>query len=261
MRQNRSAYTLPFPASLWCFTLLLLVVHFLLTFEEKKPIGFILSNWGYYRAMLFSLSVSLVLICWVRYQSIKLDKKVAWIDNFHRRLQLQLLSGMLLPLLLTVVLATFYFAILQVNILDTVYFRRHLPLIGIFLFVFNLLVLVWHLYFKRRPYLNVSKMMVVERNPGVGANIACVYIKDGQCFYYDLKGQYFVWTSTLKDAISQLGGEQFFEVRRGFLLNRTAIADVKPHGTTLKITLFFDFAIPIVVSHRNLADFKHWLVR
>lgn len=260
-KKNISRYTLPMPTASWSLLVLVIALHFLLTFEEKKPIAYILTNWGYYRAMLFSLAVAVVLIFWVRYQAIKLDKSAPWTENFNRRLQLQALHGLLLPLIFAIFFVAIYFAVLDINVLRTVYFRRHLPLIGLFLLIFNLLVLVWYLYFKRRPYLNHSKLMVVVQDPALGADIACVYIKDGQCFYHDLKGQLFLWTSTLKEAVDKFEGYQFFEVRRGFLVNRSVITAVKPEGTCLKITLSFVLSVPIVVSNRKRTDFKHWLAQ
>lgn len=263
LRKNLSgAKHLPYPAIKWFVPLIVVLVHFLITFEEDPPIAYILSNWGYYRALLFSTGVAVLLVWWVRRQSIRLDAKVSWTADFGGRLKLQLLLAVLVPLLFALVLATTYFACLHINILHTVYFRRYLPLMVLLLLLLNLLVLVWHLYFKRKPYIYNTKVVQQVQVAGhIATNeVAVLYVLDGVCYYHNTKGGRFGWTETFQKAVEQLGSA-FFLIRRGVLVNRSAIVNVLPDGKLLKVELAFEVPVPLVVSHRKLSGFKQWLAQ
>lgn len=113
----------PYPSVYFLSPILLLVVHGMVIFEEDYDIGTIMTNWGYYRALLFSWCVSLALVYWVRKESIRLDALIPWHGHFIGRLKQQLLWGIVFPLLFAMLLATAYFAFLKINITDTVYFN------------------------------------------------------------------------------------------------------------------------------------------
>lgn len=257
-----AAYHQPYPTVKWLLPLLVVSVHILITFEEKPPLAYILSNWGYYRALCCSVGIAMLLTWWVRRQSIRLDGKVSWMADFGRRLKLQVLMGLLVPLLFALVLATVYFACLHIHIFHTVYFTRYLPLIVLLLLLLNLLALVWHLYFKRRPYVHNTKVVKQAQVAGhMAANdVACLYVIDGACYYHNIKGERFGWIESFQQAVVQLG-PAFFLIRRGVLVNRSAIVSVLPDGKLLKVELAFEVPVPLVVSHRKLADFKQWLAQ
>lgn len=259
----KNDYNLSFRFISWLFPLLVITLHLLITYEEKKPMLYILSNWGYYRALLFSTVTATAIILWVRQQFLLLDKRLPWTVHFTKRLWWQLLRGVLLPMIFIVGLATVYFAFLQINILHTVYFRRYLLLMVLLLVIVNLVGLVWYLFVKRRPYIHGSKLMhqSLLTKQSAEIDIACIFIENGQCFYCNLAGQRFFWTKTFKEACDALAGEQFFLIRRGTLVNRQAIATVMPQGSTLKLTLHFELEFSLLVSNRNIADFKHWFAQ
>lgn len=260
---QKNNYSLPIRSLVVLLPLLVIIIHLLITHEEKKPLLYILSNWGYYRALLFSTVMALAIITWVRQQSILLDKKFPWATRFTKRLNLQILRGLVLPAIFVLLSASIYFAFLGINILDTVYLSRYLFLTLLLLLVLNLIGVVWQLLMKRRPYIHASKLMhqtmLVQQTEEV--DIACIIIENRQCFYYNLIGQRFFWTKTFREAIEALEGEQFFLIRRGILVNRKAITHVNPDGASLQLTLQFKLDTPLVVSNRNVVNFKHWFAQ
>lgn len=257
-----AAYHQPYPKVFWLMPVLIIIVHFVIIFEEEPDIDVIMSNWGYYRALLFSLAVAMLLVYWVRKQSIRLDAALPWQAHFAKRLKQQLLRGLIFPLTFALPLATVYFIVLEINIIETVYFNRYLPLMVLLLLLLNTLAFGWNQYFRRSPYVHKKKALAkVQLAQHIKASaIACVYVAAGACHYRTTKGEQFVWTGTFGEAELQLG-ESFFAIRRGVLVNRSAIVEVLPEGDLLKVVLTFEVPISLVVSHRKLAEFKRWLAQ
>lgn len=255
-----ASYHQPYPKVLWLMPLLLITVHCFIVFEEKPSLKVIMTNRGYYRALLFSLGVAALLVYWVRAKSIKLDTLLPWQANFGRRLKRQLLLGLVFPLLLALCLATCYFAFLKINIIDTVYFTRYLPMMAVLLLLLNTLAFGWNQYFRRNSYVRNKRTVAELQVAGhlLANHIACVYVANGVCKYHTANGEHFAWTGTFETAVQQLE-PAFFLIRRGVLVNRNAIVAVLPEGKLLKVVLAFEVPVSLVLSYRKLAEFKRWL--
>lgn len=201
-----------------------------------------------------------MLVYWVRRQSIKLDAALPWHAHFAKRLKQQLLWGLIFPLLLAIPLATVYFMVLEINIIHTVYFRRYLPLMALWLLLLNSLAFGWNQYFRRNPYVPNKRAIAELQREGhmMAKAIACVYVAGGTCHYRTHKGERFAWTGSFESAEQQLG-PAFFSIRRSVMVSREAIVEVLPEGDLLKVVLAFEVPVSLVVSNRKLVAFKRWL--
>ncbi|RYF84486.1 MAG: hypothetical protein EOO03_14735 [Chitinophagaceae bacterium] len=258
----RASYHQPYPSVPWLLPFLIVTVHFLIIFEEKPSFITIMSNWGYYRALLFSWAVSLLSVYWVRRKSIGLDASFPWRSYFSKRFAQQLKWGIILPTVLTLCLATAYFAFLKVNIMHTVYFSRYIPMMAVLLTLLNVLAFGWNQYFIRIEYTpNRQAIANIQWERHVhNDDIACVYAHHDACHYRNRSGDYFLWTGTIEEAALLLG-PSFFLIRRGVLIERNAIINILAEGELLKVVLAFEVPVSLIVSHRQLAEFKRWLAQ
>ncbi|WAC39046.1 hypothetical protein [Pedobacter sp. SL55] len=265
----------PYPSACFLSPVLLFLVHFLITFEEKKELSVIMTNFGYYRALLFSWMVAVGLVWWVRKKSIQLDASLAWREAFAQRLKNQLLYGIFYPLVLAMAIATLYFLYFRINILHTVYFRRYFPLISLFLVLLNTLVFAWNQHFRKDPTMPTPPAPIkdVARQPLhakkvsaklqtanhlMDSQIACVYMYKGVCHYVTLSGEFFLWPGNFEDAEHTLGAD-FFTIRRSVMVSRLAIKEAQPEEKLMRVVLGFEVPVSLVVSYRNLVGFKNWL--
>lgn len=218
-----------------------------------------LGNWGYYRALVFSAALCLLLMFWVRYCSVRLDRGCPWHINGSARAKKQALWGFLLPLAFAVVGAWCYFLLLQIHILHTVYFKRYFPIIVLLLLLLNSFNAIWALLFNRRQYVN-KRLLALTYGVLPGTDMAIVYRTNGEVFYHDFQGRRFAHFGSLKSTYANLPNTDYFLIRREVLVARKAIQQVVESGATLKLILAYEVPVDLSVSHRNLVDFKHWLV-
>ncbi len=80
-----------------------------------------------------------------------------------------------------------------------------------------------------------------------------IYVKSGNSYLYD---------STLKDLIHKLDPTLFFKVNRKYIVHRAIIKEVIKHSNQkieLKPSILFIENDPIIISKKEINNFKNWL--
>jgi two-component system response regulator LytT len=80
-----------------------------------------------------------------------------------------------------------------------------------------------------------------------------IYVNSGNSYLYD---------STLKDLIHKLDPKLFFKVNRKYIVHRAIIKEVIKHSNQkieLKPSILFIESDPIIISKKEINNFKNWL--
>ncbi|WP_165501710.1 LytTR family DNA-binding domain-containing protein [Pedobacter frigiditerrae] len=247
-------------------------------YQEKKPFEVIFTNVGFYIASICSCLFAygaIVLVIWVtRF----LDYRLPWHTNYSKRLFWQLVLGVVFPVLPLFIAAAIYFNRLGINVLKTVYISRYIPLIVLLLVVLSAyLHLLWE---KKHRGKKTPKSLLAQKTtqpplPLPFAEIAYLFAENKSCYVVNYFGEKTGWDLTLKDTMTQLPTNRFFQLHRSLIINLKAIEDIKvidPKRTT--VMLFDPLPNPlndnkvltalmkeVSPSARENATFKSWYVR
>lgn len=224
-----------------------------------------------------SLLIAVVLIELIARVTRILDRYYDWEENAIPRAALQCLFGIVLPAMLDFFMASVYFRIFGVNILDTTYLVYALPYIIAMITMFNLYYVIHYFY---RMTVRAQKAVRVEENkrPGeffivskgaesysiAAEDIAYFYIYNRQTFLYTLEKAEFILNRSLESVEKKVSRVQFFRVNRHMIINFSTLRRfVSIDGGKLQLTLE---PVPlhvdtILISQRKASRFKNWLER
>lgn len=256
----------------------LLVANAVILYQEKKPFKLIFTNLGFYIASLVSCIFAYLIIELVIWLTRYLDYRMPWHTNYSKRLFWQLAVAVVFPVLPLFLAAAIYFNALHINVLHTVYVSRYIPLIVLFLVVLSAyLHLVWE---KKHRAKKTPKSLLIQNNiqsplPLPFAEIAYLFAANKSCYVVNYFGEKTVWDLTLKQSMSQLPTNRFFQMNRSLIINIKAIDTIKvtdPKRTT--VILFDPLPSPLTnnealapimkavsPSARENAAFKSWYVK
>lgn len=207
----------------------------------------------------------------------KLDRRLSWITHPIQRAVLQVLLGVIVPTLITFLLAAAYFKAYGMNILDTNYHLYALPFIASLIFIFNIYYLVYYLvvWAKAKPAEasagiiseKPSKSLIIVHTPTGSQpfpvdNIAYFYRSSGKVFIRPFNGPDKVLDQSLDQIAETLDKEHFYRVARHMIVNHSSVKEYFQLNFG-KVGLKLDpaFKEDVNVSKLQAKDFKQWLDR
>lgn len=190
--------------------------------------------------------------------------------NIKRRLQVQLLFGLCLPLTVAMGLEILYLKLIEVPIQESSIFNLELPLAFLFLLLINLYYLsqfLYHQSFHTRSS-NVEVKSTALKHIIVQTGAIEEKITLNQCAY--LKSEHkVVWLYTFNHKCHRLSGSleeweaklkgNYFKINRQFIVAHAAIQSIEI-APTRKIRVYFQQLVEeeVYVSKANAARFKIW---
>lgn len=207
----------------------------------------------------------------------KLDQQFSWIEHPFQRAVLQFFFGVIIPTLITFLLAALYFKAYGMNILDTNYHLYALPFIASLIFIFNVYYLVRYLVYWAKSGNNkpiaeapaekgVKSLVIVHTptgsQPYAIENIAYFYRSSGKVFIRPFDGPDKVLDQSLDQIAERLDSHVFYRVARHMIVNHRAVKEYFPlNFGKLGIKLEPGYKEDINVSKLQAKEFKQWLDR
>lgn len=260
----------------------LLAAHLIIAFGEKESFFQLLVMPAYYWSLLPSFVIAFLLVNFVNFITVRLDKKHDWIRQPLLRAGLQLTLALLLPAVLAFLLASVYFWSFGYNIFKTLYLKYDFPVIVLLLVLLNAYYLSFYFYKRSRlaekalsqpvpakeeynqGETAVKEIFLVQRGaqtlPLPVFSIAYFYREGDYNFLKAFDGESYLVAQTLDEIEQQLDSRVFFRANRQVIVQRKACA----HFSNLdygKLELFAQpsFKQPVIISQRRSKQFREWM--
>ncbi len=241
----------------------------------------------YYIEFGSTLLITLLIIHMVYLVTVLLDRRYGWLEKPVQRVLLQLLFGIIVPTLVTFLLASLYFAIYGVNILETNYHIYALPFIVALITIFNIYYFIRYLLMMQNAasqmLSNGRTELVLQRpplpQPDEGKSVFIVQtpikslpvpMQDIAYFYRDrghvyvrlFSGSDHIVSQSLEQIEGRLDSQFFFRVARHMIVNHRAIESYQPlaYGK-LGLNLSPSYKEEVNVSKPLARAFKRWMDR
>lgn len=249
-------------------------------FGEHKSLFELLTMPLFYLGFLVSLAIALVLISYIYWVTVQLDRRYPWEQQALVRTLLQLLLGLLVPALLDFFQAWLFMRSYDVNILETTYVSHDFQYILLMLAIINIYYFGFYFYLRWRqaeqwtrrlhqePPANANtsaEVFMVSRGslsiPLPFDDIAYVFREAEVNFLMTFCGERFFTGRTLDDIAQELD-MRFYRINRQMVVHRKAILHFKPaEFGKLYLELSPSFAEPVVVSQKRAKSFREWIKR
>lgn len=228
----------------------------------------------FYSDLLFALIVTFLAGLYIRWITLRFDKTHPWYENFRIRLLRQLLWGVLLPLVISMLLEVLYLLLVHIPLASSSILNLELPLSFMILLLANLFYLVSYLWNNRRTeFITIREEVLVTPTPpvtfitvqkGFGEEKLpiekCAVIESRNKFLWlhTYAGESFRVAGTLEEWEEKLSPANFYRINRQFLAAADAITSIEQTNTRkLKINLVIP-ADDVYVSKLNAAGFRQW---
>lgn len=258
----------------------LVSAHVIVVIGEDETFFHLLVDKDYYRAMFFSFIIAFLLVNFVYWVTLRLDKDCDWKQHTIRRPLLQLCFAFFLPSVLAFLLAFTYFRLFGYDIWHTWYLRYDYPVIVLMLLLLNVYYLAFYFYRQWQLMEHMITSPIIVNKEETRAKEVFVIQKgaktiplpvDTICYFYRSGNFNFVRTFDREDfVISQsldevqllLHRKNFFRANRQFIINFTACQHYEPLGLG-KLEVFVAPAAkgPIIISQKRVKEFKEWIER
>ncbi|MNK11839.1 LytTr DNA-binding domain protein [compost metagenome] len=257
----------------------ILVAHFIVMYGEEISIFEALLRPIYYIAMSGSILIAFLLISFVRFVYMKLDRKFDWRIEPVERAALQVLLGLVAPGLLAFLLAYAYFAIRGLRILKTYYLRFDYPIILVLLLLLNLYYLAYYFFAQMKiaeravsstPIITSESEEIVQHTFMVNQGAKSIPVPVNDIAYFFHEGDYnFLRTfdaydynvaQSLDDLQQLLNPDHFYRANRQILVSRKACKEFEtlPYNK-LELLTTPKYKLRIVISQKKSRIFKDWL--
>lgn len=259
------------------FAIALLVTEY----GGRSPLMPRLFTLGFYVEYFTTLAITLLLALGIRHCTCYLDVRFGWRERLGSRILLQIVFGIMVPVLATFFLAAIYFACYHVNIIDTNYHLYALPFVAALITIFNVSYLARYLYAEgsyyhkireRQPFLNnigekggdKKETFIVhtltKSFPIPVDDIAYFFRNGGHVFLRKFDGEDFLLSQSL-DAIERgLDNNYFFRVARQMIISREAVKSFAPLTFgKIGVTLNPIYKEQVSASKPLARNFRLWL--
>lgn len=215
----------------------------------------------YFVAVLVNTSIGFVMIRLITISTTYLDQHYPWRKKCQQRMKRQILLGFFMPVQFTILITIVYFALADMKIHGNCYFNKYL-----YQMILMSVVLNFYLFFYRSKFnkikkniLKVGSMPIMELNPELYKEIACIYIEDKNYFSISFNGEKMGWNHTLSESMLFLPSADFYPIKHSFIVNRLAILAVDViNSKKTKILLITPINLELEVSQRVNTSFKRW---
>jgi hypothetical protein len=167
-----------------------------------------------------------------------LDRRYPWESVLRKRLFMQVLFGVISPLTLAVILASIYFGVFGVNILDTVYFELYFPSIAMMILLLNAYYMIHYIikfysfHYERgySQYLRQKLVRIGREEEAVTSPEDILFIKCNKKvgFSVSASGAQNLWPYTMEETVSQLSHDDFLFIGHSYAVRMDNIIKITP---------------------------------
>jgi hypothetical protein len=258
---------------LWIVGYPLAAISFIF-FANDNPTLKHIQQTTFYTDLLFAICTTFAIGVYIKRITQLLDKQKSWEKELQKRSLYQLVLGIFLPLIVSMLLEIIYLQIVNIPIQSSSMLNLELPLSFIFLLIANLFYLVNYLFYHQNTdvirivnddtihakkiveYITVQKGFIEER-----VNIEnCALLSSSNkiVWLYTYYNEQYRLLGTLEEWEEKLKNNNFYRINRQNLASLNAIESTELTETRkLKV----NFIIPtgeVYVSKPNVALFRQW---
>lgn len=254
-----------------------LAAHFIVMFGVRVSFFEALVKGHYHIPMLSSFLIAFLLMSYVRYACVRLDRLYDWRAHTLQRIGLQLFFGLVIPAVLAFAMAYVYFLARGVSILATSYLRFDYPVIILLLVLLNAYYLLYYVFSRLTqaeqlvPNAAVTAMegeperkafLVARgaRSIPIPVDEIAYFHRNGQNYLRTASGDDYYITQSLDDVEAQLPVTDFFRVNRQMLVSRKACRQINPiQHYKLELITEPGYKEQVVISQKKNREFKEWI--
>lgn len=257
--------------SLWLFFYPLIAFSYIFIANDN-PYSDLIRIPSFTTDIVFALLVTYLIGWYIKYLIRKLDISISR-DQISKRIRLQLLLGVILPLLFAIGLEILYLYLINIPLDTSSVFNLELPLTFIFLISINLFYISGYFFHNKKVEIvtiiekipaHVNDMKFITTQKGYKEEKIsisdCAYIKtaDKIVWLYTYNGVQFRLSGTLEEWETQLG-TTFFKINRQYLVAAASIKSVEQTETRkLKVSFFLPQEEDVFISKTNTTNFRKW---
>ena len=221
--------------------------------------------------VLFSMIVASIIGLYLGGLTRYLDKyhHLSWEAHFKSRMLLQVLFGMVVPIVVIIGLEVIYLIMIRVPVRESSIFNLELPLSLIYLFIINLIYYFNYTSFSYRKQLKEKdqakttkirvkiiegaqeKLMPIE-------NIAFLRSADKLLWLHTFQKRQFPLNGSLKEWEEKLPKDYFYRLNRQIIAHRNAIQGIESTETRRLKVLIKDFDDEIFIPKTKATAFRKW---
>jgi LytTr DNA-binding domain len=241
----------------------------------------------FYTDLLGGFIITLLIWELIRFVTLKLDNLFDWINNPVQRISLQLMFGVITPVILCFVFTLLFMRLAyQQDIFKTSWLYSGFYAVMLIIILINLVYFTWWLFIswqasqKQQPVLSEmlqnSELPVMQASTIATAtievskgnvnilllpeDIAYVILEGAYSFVRTHTDQSFVTTYTLDELFKKLGEASFFRANRQAIISRKSCKAYKSiENGKIKVELVPANKIPVIISQKRAKDFRKWI--
>ena len=221
--------------------------------------------------IVFSLVVVAIIGYYLAWLVRHLDKfkDLSWDDYFTKRLIIQSIYGIAIPLLLTLGFELVYLKSINIDLSQSSILNLELPLAFLYLFIINLLYYLNYVsvtYLKRLEEKDSYSLLSEKIKISAGAkeslipikDIAFIKSEDKVLWLYTFEGKQLRINGTLKDWEIKLPTEFFYKLNRQIIAQRDAIKGIESTETRRLLIMLTNRDDDIYLPKSKVTDFRKW---
>lgn len=243
----------------------------------------------FYIDLLGGFIISLLIWEYIRFVTRKLDNHFDWVSNSIQRISLQLILGVIAPVILCFVFTLYFMKLAyQQDIFKTSWLTSEFYAVILIIILINLIYFTWWLFLnwqesqdKKQPVpgelLQINELPV-EQAPVLTAttievskgnvnflllpeDIAFVILDGSYSFVRTHTDQSFVTTYALDELFKKLGEASFFRANRQSIISRKSCKAYKSiENGKIEVELVPSNKVPVIISQKRAKDFRKWVV-
>ncbi|MGZ5247237.1 MAG: LytR/AlgR family response regulator transcription factor [Flavitalea sp.] len=258
------------------------------TLGREESIFLRITSASFYTDLLGGFIISLLLWEFIRFVTRKLDNHFDWINNSVQRISLQLIFGVITPVILCFVFTLLFMKqAYQQDIFKTSWLTSEFYAVILIIILINLIYFTWWLFInwqesqKEQPlpgeFLQNADLPIVQTSNTAPTTIEVskgnvnILLLPEEIAYIILDGSYsfvrthadqsFVTTYALDELFKKLGESSFFRANRQAIVSRKSCKAYKSieHGK-IEVELAPLNKIPVIISQKRAKDFRKWIV-
>ncbi len=246
-------------------------------FANDNDFFHLISIPSFYSDVIFALILTFGVGYFLKIITTYLDKKYNWLDSFKERLTMQLLLGVLSPLIVSLLMEVGYLRLIDIPLTKSSILHLELPLSFLFLLLINAFYTLNYLYFSKKisieiplienviPPPQIHKNEYIEVQKGYKAfqisitNCAYLVSENKTIWLHTYEKERFYVKGTLEEWELRLKEANFYRINRQYLVSHAAIDSVEQTETRkLKVNFVIPAEKEAFVSKPNATAFKQW---
>lgn len=252
----------------------LLAAHYVLAINEPEPFWDFIQLPGYPMSLLQNWVLTFLVFNLIYVVTKVLDRKAPWTKNFLHRFLFQVLFGIIVPSIITLILVYIFFSINGVDILATNYLRLDWWFAILFIILANAYYIIH--YFTRFFLIFMRQRNVFDR---MGLGPTGVVVRDGKemkripneqvtyiatvdngSIVYTVSNEQYLTDKGVDTLSKELNRHHFCKISRWHIVNRHIVMGYGP-ATSNRVRLKTTLAEEFYVSQRYTSSFKKWWER